>query len=166
MDEIAREVTSGKEKARAIIKARMEARRQRATTPAVEDIFAREARIKAELAPPPRAFALSELFITIDKKDWLKVQPNNIGYALPFPIQNPKAFYIVPRISTSGQNLIRDAFNKIYAGLKENQNWEEYVIERAAWISARVLQRANFNIWQIEPGWEAEGEKGIVRKIK
>jgi len=116
-----------------------------------------------EMIPPQRS--MQQLIGATDKKFWVWMGIGNL-IAIPFPSQNPKSYYLVPRLSSSGPNRIHDAFDKIYDGLTRGDFWENYIIERPAWISARVLERASFDIWQIEATWEAEGEKGIARKIR
>src|SRR3989338_5763036 len=123
-------------------------------------------RKRNELRPPMRQFTLEELYYTPEKgRLWKICGPGNIAYAVPYPSENPKSFYLVPLLASSQETPISRRFDKFYSGMAEGY-WHEYIIEKPCWMAAEVLERANFDIDFVEATWEALGEMGGVKRVK
>ena len=54
---------------------------------------------------------------------------------------------------------------KFYPGMEYRTVRSEYVITKAAWISAEYLEQKGFNVDEIYEPWTHSGETGEVRKI-
>ena len=140
------------------------------------------ARIKNELRPPKKS--LRELIPqecfentrnAMEKLERMgcKVIHNNKLLAIPYPQEKPRVYYIVPNVLLVNSFHMFDNSSGIFNvggtrfyDMEDSTTLNQYEITQAAWISTKTLQRANFEPWDVEPIWEAEGEKGVMRKIK
>ena len=121
----------------------------------------RRKRERDELRPPTKSF--QELIETTDRTTWKTYKNSGNQYFIPYPPQQPKSYYIIPHPQLQGS---ANMLVKVYPDIQYGDTEWDYDFVKIAWISARVLERADFDLNLVEITWEAEGEKGIAKKIR
>lgn len=127
-------------------------------------------RIRNESRPPQKSF--KDFAETTDRKDWIFIQPNWYdAYAIPYPIEHPKSYYIIPNPDWPNNKV--NALTKFYPDM-ENDNFRcQYLIQKIAWIQAEVLERVKiegkhitFDGDRVDAMWTVVGESGITKMTR